>query len=110
MGLKELIDKLLGREERNPRDQARDRLRLVLMQDRSALPASVMEEIRKDIVKVLAKHCDVDESALDVNIERGGDGAVALTATIPIRNVRVPVPPAPAKPTQKKETGSPKRT
>ena len=87
MLLKDIIDRLLGRQDKNPRDSARDRLRLVLMQDRSALPASVMEQIRKDIIQVLAKHCDVDESSLDVSIERA-DGAVALIANIPIKHVR----------------------
>ena len=87
MLLKDIIDRLLGRQDKNPRDYARDRLRLVLMQDRSALPASVMEQIRKDIIQVLAKHCDVDESSLDVSIERA-DGAVALIANIPIKHMR----------------------
>ncbi len=87
MLLKDIIDRLLGRQDKNPRDFARDRLRLVLMQDRSALPASVMEQIRKDIIQVLAKHCDVDESSLDVSIERA-DGAVALIANIPIKHMR----------------------
>ena len=58
------------------------------MQDRSALPASVMEQIRKDIIQVLAKHCDIYESSLDaVSIERA-DGAVALIANIPLRHDR----------------------
>ena len=87
MLLQNIIDRLFGRQDKNPRDSARDRLRLVLMQDRSALPASVMEQIRKDIIQVLAKHCDVDESSLDVSIERA-DGAVALIANIPIKHVR----------------------
>ena len=87
MLLKDIIDRLLGRQDKNPREYARDRLKLVLMQDRSALPASVMEQIRKDIIQVLAKHCDIDESSLEVSIERA-DGAVALIANIPIRNVR----------------------
>src|SRR5438045_3450469 len=89
MNLKDIIDRLLGRPDRNPREFARDRLKLVLMQDRSALPASVMEQIRKDIIQVLAKHCDIDESSLDVSIERADGGAVALIANIPIRNVGI---------------------
>jgi cell division topological specificity factor len=88
MSLKEIIDRLLGRPDKNPRESARDRLKLVLMQDRSALPGSVMEQIRKEIIQVLARHCDIDESALDVSIERADGGAVALIANIPLRNAR----------------------
>jgi cell division topological specificity factor len=87
MLLKEIIDRLLGRADKNPRGVARDRLKLVLMQDRSALPASVMEQIRKEILQVLSKYVEIDETALEVNVERADD-AVALIANIPIRNVR----------------------
>ena len=87
MLLKDMIDRLLGRADKNPRGVARDRLKLVLMQDRSALPASVMEQIRKEILQVLSKYVDIDERALDVSIERADD-AVALIANIPIRSVR----------------------
>lgn len=95
MQLRDMIDRLLGRPEKNPRGVARDRLRLVLMQDRSALPASTMELIRKEILQVLAKHIDIDENSLDVSIERA-DGGVALIANIPIRHLRAEGPqPAP---------------
>jgi cell division topological specificity factor len=87
MLLKEIIDRLLGRADKNPRGVARDRLKLVLMQDRSALPASIMEQIRSEILQVLSKYVEIDESALEVNVERADD-AVALIANIPIRNVR----------------------
>lgn len=87
MLLKDIIDRLLGRADKNPRGVARDRLKLVLMQDRSALPASVMEQIRSEILQVLSKYIDIDESALEVNVERADD-AVALIANIPIRSVR----------------------
>ena len=94
MLLRDMIDRLLGRPEKNPRGVARDRLRLVLMQDRSALPASTMELIRKEILQVLAKHIDIDENSLDVSIERA-DGGVALIANIPIRNSRFDGPQVP---------------
>jgi cell division topological specificity factor len=87
MLLKDMIDRLLGRPEKNPRGVARDRLKLVLMQDRSALPAPVMEQIRREILQVLSKYVEIDERELDVSVERADD-AVALIANIPIRNVR----------------------
>lgn len=91
MLLKDMIDRLLGRPERNTRGVARDRLKLVLMQDRSALPASTMEQIRKEILQVLSKYIDIDERSLDVSVERADD-AVALIANIPIRSIRKDAP------------------
>lgn len=87
MALKDMIDRLLGRIDRNPRTVARDRLKLVLMQDRSALPAPVLEKIRQEILVVLAKYLDIDEPSLEFSVERADD-AVALVANIPIRSVR----------------------
>ncbi len=91
MLLREMIDRLLGRPEKNTRGVARDRLKLVLMQDRAALPAATMELIRKEILQVLAKYIDIDEASLDVSVERADD-AVALIANIPIRGFRKDVP------------------
>ena len=87
MSLKEMVDRLLGRADKNPRTVAKNRLQLVLMQDRTALPAAVIEKIRKEILVVLSKYVDIDESALDFSVERADD-AVALVANIPIRKVR----------------------
>jgi cell division topological specificity factor len=95
MLLKDMIDRLLGRPEKTARGDARDRLKLVLMQDRAALPASTMELIRKEILQVLSKYIDIDERSLDVSVERADD-AVALIANIPIRSIRKDVAhPAP---------------
>lgn len=87
MSLKELIDRLLGKPEKSSRTMARDRLKLVLMQDRSALPAPIMEKIRIEILQVLSKYLEIDEKALDFSVERADD-AVALVANIPIRKIR----------------------
>ena len=95
MLLKDMIDRLLGRPEKNARGVARDRLKLVLMQDRSALPASTMELIRKEILQVLSKYVEIDEDTLDVSVERADD-AIILATNMSIRNVRKDAPhPAP---------------
>ena len=88
MALKELIDRMLGRAEKNSRSVARDRLKLVLMQDRAALPAPVLEKIRQEILVVLSKYIDIDEPSLEFSVERADD-AMALVANIPIRGVRI---------------------
>jgi len=57
------------------------------MHDRADIPAPVMDALRADIMAVVKKHLDIDESLLDVAVERDGN-AVALVANIPIRRVR----------------------
>ena len=46
-----------------------------------------MEEIRRDILLVLRKHLDIDEEALEVNLDCAEGDTVALVANIPIRRV-----------------------
>ncbi len=87
MSVSTLIDRLFGRNDKSAKAVAKDRLRLVLMHDRADIPAPMLEEIRRDILLVLAKHLEIDEAHLDVNLERADD-AVALVANIPIRRVR----------------------
>lgn len=87
MSVSTLIDRLFGRNDKSAKAVAKDRLRLVLMHDRADIPAPLLEEIRRDILLVLAKHLEIDEAHLDVNLERADD-AVALVANIPIRRVR----------------------
>lgn len=87
MPINTLIQKFFGRTDKSPKSVAKDRLKLVLMHDRADIPAPTLEAIRRDIFAVLSKHLDIDESLLDVNLERADD-AVALVANIPIRRVR----------------------
>lgn len=66
---------------------AKDRLKLVLMHDRSDIPATMMEAIRAEMVMVLLKYLEIDQDALEVQIEKE-QGTIGLTLNIPIRRVR----------------------
>ena len=82
-----LFDRLFGKNDKTAKSVAKDRLRLVLMHDRADIPAPMLEDIRREILQVLSRHLDIDETHLDVNLERA-DNTVALVANIPIRRVR----------------------
>ena len=81
------FEKLLGKNDSSAKSVAKDRLRLVLMHDRADIPAPMMEEMRLELLTVLSKYVEIDESALEVSLDRA-DGTVALMANIPIRRVR----------------------
>lgn len=86
MALNELINRIFGKDERTPKAMARDRLRVVLMHDRAALPAPVMEELRREMFQLLSRYFDIDDTA-SVTLE-DSDDAVALVANVPIRRTR----------------------
>jgi len=81
-----MISRIFGKDDRTAKAIAKDRLRVVLMHDRSALPAPVMEELRDEMFKLLSRYFDIDESA-SVQLENYDD-AVALVANVPIRRTR----------------------
>ena len=77
----------------NSKDAAKERLHLVLMQDRANVSADFLELMKQEIIEVIKKYIDVDESAIDVRLtnkenEDGTNGAPALYANIPILNIK----------------------
>ena len=72
---------------------AKERLHLVLMQDRANVSADFLDLMKQEIIEVIKKYIEVDESAIDVRLtnkenEDGTNGAPALYANIPILNIK----------------------
>ncbi|MBC7542173.1 MAG: cell division topological specificity factor MinE [Candidatus Sericytochromatia bacterium] len=84
--LASFIDRIFNRQSPS-RSTAKDRLRLVLLHDRTDIPSLMLEQMRQDMIAVLSKYVEIDQDALEVNLEKE-DGSVALIANIPIRKVR----------------------
>ena len=74
-------------------DTAKERLHLVLMQDRANVSADFLELMKQEIIDVIKKYIDVDEKEIDVHLtnkanEDGTVGAPALYANIPIVTIK----------------------
>lgn len=72
---------------------AKERLHLVLMQDRANVSADFLDLMKQEIIEVIKKYVDVDESEIDVRMTNkqnadGTNGAPALYANIPILNIK----------------------
>ena len=77
----------------NSKDKAKERLHLVLMQDRANVSADFLDLMRREIIEVIKKYIDIDEAAMDVRLttqtnEDGAQSAPALYANIPIINIK----------------------
>ena len=79
-----LIDRLFGKTDKTPKAVAKDRLRLVLMHDRTDISPAKIELIEQDIRASLARHLNIAPELLDIKLAREED-AVALVANIPLR-------------------------
>jgi len=62
---------------------ASNRLKLVLMQDRTNLTPKVLEQMRLELVNLLSKYLEMDKELLELNFEQEGD-QVALMLSIPV--------------------------
>ena len=83
MTLKEFIDKFLGRQPASA-ETARERLQLVLAHDRSDLNPELLEQMRREILEVVARYVEIDLEEGDVSLETE-DRVTALVANLPIR-------------------------
>ena len=62
---------------------AANRLKLVLMQDRTNLTPRVLEQMRGEMIDLLSKYLEMDKDMLELNFEQEGD-QVALMLSIPV--------------------------
>lgn len=81
------------KQKENSKDTAKERLHLVLMQDRANVSADFLELMKQEIIEVIKKYIEVDEKAIDVRLtnktnEDGTVGAPALYANIPITTIK----------------------
>ena len=75
------------------KETAKERLQLVLMQDRANVSVDFLDLMRHEIIEVIKKYIDIDEESMDVRLtnaenEDGTQGAPALYANIPIINIK----------------------
>lgn len=88
--------KKLGKTEKDTtrsKDAAKERLHLVLMQDRANVSADFLDLMKQEIIEVIKKYIDIDEEAMDVRLtnkqnDDGTTGAPALYANIPIMTIK----------------------
>ena len=79
--------------EAKSKDTAKERLHLVLMQDRANVSADFLDMMRQEIIEVIKKYIDVDEKDIDVREtkktnEVGTTGAPEIYDNIPIDEIR----------------------
>lgn len=86
----DLYKKVLGffqtqekEESSESKTVAVNRMKLVLMQDRTNLTPYLLERMRGEMIEVLAKYVEMDKEALELNFEQEGE-QMALMLSIPV--------------------------
>lgn len=83
----DILARIFMRDAANSKDIARERLRLVLVHDRSSVSPELLNNLKEDLIKVIRQYLEIDEEALSVNLEND-DQSVALVANIPVKGFR----------------------
>lgn len=83
----ELLNRIFSRDNIPSKSIAKERLRLVLIHDRSTVTPEFLNALKEDLIKVIREYLDIDENGLQVNFENE-DSSIALVANIPVRGFR----------------------
>ncbi len=90
VNLMDLLSQIFSKEtETRSKDTAKERLRLVLVHDRTSISPQLLETLREELIAGISKYLEIDEGGLEVNLDRN-ERAVALVANIPIRKMKRP--------------------
>lgn len=82
----ELLQRLFGRDHQSAQ-VAKERLRLVLVHDRSTVSPQFLDVLKEDLIKVISTYMDIDEQGMEVTLSSEGS-QVALVANIPVKRIK----------------------
>lgn len=69
-------------------DVAKQRLQLLLVQDRVQLEPDQMNALKRDLLAVLSKYVEIDETALEIELQQLPETRkMALVSNIPVKRV-----------------------
>lgn len=71
---------------KNSKDEAKARLKVLLVHDQVDLTPSQLDAMRQEILEVIARYAEVDREKVDIRLERAND-QVRLTSSVPVRRV-----------------------
>ena len=77
--------------KQSSKDVAKERLKLILIQDRNSISPDVLEAIREDMLKVISKYIEIDNEDVDIkmsSVEEIEGMSPALIASIPIKRIK----------------------
>lgn len=76
-----LLDQFIGN---NSASGAKERLRLVLINDRVNISPATISQLKDELIEVISKYIDIDHSSVNVNINTDGR-TQKLVADIPLK-------------------------
>lgn len=65
-------------------DTAKERLQIILAHERLSNKAPFLDDLRKDIIKVISKYVEIDPKSIEVNLQRDNSMEI-LEISVPMK-------------------------
>lgn len=82
----DIIRRFLEPKAQQSSQDAKARLKFLLVHDEVDLTPAQVEKLKAEIMEVIGKYVDVEESDVDFRLDKAG-GRIALVSNVPVRRV-----------------------
>lgn len=86
MSLFSRIEKLINGAAPKSKDDAKQRLKFLLIHDQVDLSPAQLEKMKEEILAVVARYVEIDQNSVDFKLNRE-NGNIALVSSMPVRRV-----------------------
>ncbi len=80
-----LFDRFFGKK--SSADNAKERLQLVLIHDRTDLTPAELDSLKDDLIATISRHVEIDAQSMRIGVEHDGRSQ-RLVADIPLKAAR----------------------
>ena len=86
--MRRLLDKIVENVRGKPKskDDAKARLKVLLVHDQVDLTAAQLEKMKGEIMEVIARYVEVEDEGVQFRLDKD-DGTIALVSSVPVRRV-----------------------
>ena len=86
MSLLQRIERLLTGGANGSKNDAKQRLKLLLIHDQVDLSPAQLEQMKNEIMEVVGRYVDIDPTGVEFKLNKE-DGQIALVSSVPVRRV-----------------------
>jgi len=80
------FDRFFGGRAQGSKEDAKSRLKVVLMHDQVDLTPAQMEKMKDELCAVIARYADVDKDHVELRLERINN-RLSVVSSVPVRRV-----------------------
>ena len=85
-----MFDRIINLIRKQPKSKtvAKNRLKLILIQDRTLVEPDILENIRDELIGVLSKYFEFEQAGVDMELHRENE-SMAFVANVPVTSMKI---------------------